>query len=58
LSSTENAMTAHLVLEETVQGEQEAVIKHELRHLLEHQNIQHVTLETEREDCRNGSCSP
>jgi cobalt-zinc-cadmium efflux system protein len=56
LSSTENAMTAHLVLEETVQGEQEASIKHELRHLLEHQNIQHVTLETEREDCRNGSC--
>lgn len=57
LSSTENAMTAHVVLEETVQGEAEASIKHKLRHLLEHQNIQHVTLETEREDCRNGSCS-
>ncbi|WP_430405297.1 cation diffusion facilitator family transporter [Fluviicola sp.] len=56
LSSIENAMTAHLVLEETVQGEQEADIKHELRHLLEHQNIRHVTLETEREDCRGGSC--
>lgn len=57
LSSTENAMTAHLVLEESVQGEEEAHIKHELRHLLEHQNIQHATFETEREDCRNGSCS-
>lgn len=57
LSSTENALTAHLVLDEKVQGEQEATIKHKLRHLLEHQNIQHVTLETEREDCRNGSCS-
>lgn len=56
LSSTENAMTAHVVLEESVQGEQEAHLKHELRHLLEHQNIHHVTLETEREDCRNGSC--
>ena len=56
LSSNENAMTAHLVLEESVQGEQEAAIKHELRHLLEHQNIKHVTLETERKDCRNGSC--
>lgn len=56
LSSTENAMTAHLVLEETIQGEQEAEIKQELRHLLEHQNIKHVTLETEREDCRDGSC--
>ncbi len=56
LSSTENAMTAHVVLEESVQGEEEAHLKHELRHLLEHQNIHHVTLETEREDCRNGSC--
>lgn len=56
LRSTENAMTAHLVLEEAVTGEQEAHIKHELRHLLEHQNIQHITFETEREDCRNGSC--
>lgn len=49
-------MTAHLILEEEIRGEQEAAIKHELRHLLEHQNIQHVTLETEREDCRNGFC--
>ena len=57
LSSTENAMTAHLVLEETVHEGQEADLKHELRHMLEHQNIQHVTFETEREDCRNGSCS-
>ena len=57
LSSAENALTAHLVLEESVQGEQEAHLKHELRHLLEHHNIQHVTFETEREDCKNGSCS-
>ena len=56
LSSTENAMTAHVVLEESVRGEEEAHIKHKLRHLLEHQNIHHVTLETEREDCRNESC--
>ena len=56
LSSTENALTAHLVLEEGVREKEEAHIKHELRHMLEHQNIQHVTLETEREDCRNGSC--
>lgn len=56
LSSTENAMTAHLVLEESVKGEEESQIKHELRHLLEHQNIHHVTFETERKDCRNASC--
>ena len=57
LSSAENALTAHLVLDETVQGEEEAHIKHKLRHLLEHQNIHHVTFETEREDCRDGGCS-
>lgn len=56
LSSTENAMTAHLVLEESVSCEEEAHIKHELRHILEHQNIRHVTFETERKDCKNGSC--
>lgn len=57
LSSTENAMTAHLVLEETVHEEQEADLKHELRHLLEHRNIHHVTFETERKDCKHESCS-
>ena len=56
LSSTENAMTAHLVLEETVQEAQEAHLKHELRHLLEHRNIHHITFETERKDCKHGSC--
>ena len=30
--------------------EQEQEIKHGFRHELEHQNIQHITLETERED--------
>lgn len=56
LSSTENAMTAHLVLEETIQEAQEADLKHELRHLLEHRNIHHVTFETERKDCKHESC--
>ncbi len=54
ISSTENAMTAHVVLKENVSHEQELRIKHDLRHELEHNNIQHVTLETERE---NESCS-
>ncbi|MNE46885.1 Cadmium, cobalt and zinc/H(+)-K(+) antiporter [compost metagenome] len=56
LSSTENAMTAHLVLDPSITFDQEPELKHEIRHLLEHQNIQHVTLETEREDCKTGSC--
>ena len=54
ISTTENAMTAHLVLDQNVSTEQEQQIKHKLKHELEHTNIHHVTLETERE---NGICA-
>lgn len=47
LSSTENALTGHLVLEGTPAPEQVQAIKEKLRHKLEHQNISHTTLETE-----------
>ncbi len=50
LSSTENAMTAHLVLRKGVVHEQEVAIKEKFRHELLHQNIQHITLETELEN--------
>lgn len=58
ISSTENAMTAHLVLTKNVTQDQEQKIKHILKHELEHKNIQHITLETEREDesCAVGAC--
>lgn len=58
ISSTENAMTAHLVLaQEVTQGEEQR-IKHSLKHELEHKNIQHITLETERENepCKTVDC--
>ncbi len=50
ISTTENALTAHLVLNQNTTIEQENTIKRELKHQLEHKNIQHVTLETEREN--------
>jgi cobalt-zinc-cadmium efflux system protein len=50
ISTSENALTAHLVLAQDATHEQEQDIKHHLRHELEHKNIQHITLETERED--------
>ena len=50
LSSTENAMTAHLVLQNDATPEQEHQIKHDLKHAWEHKNIQHITIETEREN--------
>ena len=50
MSTTENALTAHLVLESGIANAEEQKIKQEVKHLLEHKNIHHVTLETERED--------
>lgn len=58
ISTKENALTAHLVLTQNTSTDQEQNIKHKLKHELEHQNIQHVTLETERagEECESGDC--
>jgi cobalt-zinc-cadmium efflux system protein len=58
ISTTENALTAHLVLSTDVTHDQEQNIKHQLKHELEHKNIQHITLETERENepCETVAC--
>ena len=50
MSTAENALTAHLVLESGVTIEQEKEIKDNLKHNLQHKNIHHITLETERGD--------
>ncbi|MBA4167753.1 MAG: cation transporter, partial [Chitinophagaceae bacterium] len=49
MSTTENAMTAHLVLNREASMEKEIQIKHEFRHAMEHLNIRHITVETEKE---------
>ncbi|HNY54033.1 MAG TPA: cation transporter, partial [Chitinophagales bacterium] len=49
ISTTENALTAHILLSNEVSIEEEQHIKHELKHQLQHQNIHHITIETERE---------
>jgi len=58
ISTTENVLTAHLVLQQDITTEQEQKIKHELKHELEHTNIYNVTLETERENeiCETEVC--
>jgi cobalt-zinc-cadmium efflux system protein len=53
ISTTENALTAHLVLQQDTTTAQELKIKNNLKHELMHKNIHHITLETERE---NESC--
>ncbi len=50
MSTTENALTAHLVLAQETTVDQEQQIKYKLRHEFEHKNIHHSTLETEREN--------
>ena len=58
MSTTENALTAHLVLADAVSPESVATIKHGFRHTLEHLHITHATLETEyvSEDCHCKDC--
>ena len=58
ISTTENALTAHLVLTPATSNEEELKIKSDLKHQLLHKNIQHVTLETERDNqhCETTVC--
>ena len=51
-------MTAHFILDNGVTLEKEKEIKHELRHQMEHMHINHLTVETEREDldCGEKDC--
>ncbi|MBC8155828.1 MAG: cation transporter, partial [Bacteroidetes bacterium] len=44
MSTTENALTAHLVLQPGLTHTEERTLKREIRHRLEHLNISHVTL--------------
>ncbi|HZK63496.1 MAG TPA: cation diffusion facilitator family transporter [Puia sp.] len=49
LSTMENALTGHVVLERGISIEDQEKIKQEIKHQLLHASIQHVTLETETE---------
>ncbi|GAC1387414.1 MAG: cation diffusion facilitator family transporter [Ginsengibacter sp.] len=58
ISTTENAMTGHLVLDDLTNASESFKIKNEIKHRMEHLNIQHVTLETEYETvpCATPDC--
>jgi len=47
MSTTENAMTVHIVIADNSTALQEQSIKNDFRHAMQHLNIQHVTIETE-----------
>ncbi|HTC00337.1 MAG TPA: cation diffusion facilitator family transporter [Ferruginibacter sp.] len=58
ISSTENALTGHLVIATNTTPNEERKIKHDVKHWLEHKKIHHSTLETERENetCEEVPC--
>jgi cobalt-zinc-cadmium efflux system protein len=58
ISTTENALTAHLVLQPETSSEDEERIKYELKRQLEIKRIHHITLETEKGDvdCETITC--
>ncbi len=57
MSTTINAMTAHLILESNLEDHQVRKIKQQMKHELEHLNIHHVTLETELIACEEEICA-
>jgi cobalt-zinc-cadmium efflux system protein len=58
ISTTENALTAHLCVDRDVNLEYIEQLKHTIKHELLHQNIQHATLEIEMENspCDEPDC--
>jgi cobalt-zinc-cadmium efflux system protein len=58
ISTTKNALTAHILLEEHTSMIEAQQIKEQLKHELAHHNIHHVTLETEtmQEPCSEKEC--
>ena len=58
LSSTENALTVHIIPKENVKLEDTLTIKKDIKEGLAHQNIQHITIEFEKksDDCQDKDC--
>jgi cobalt-zinc-cadmium efflux system protein len=58
ISTTENALTAHLVVDKTCTMDLIEKLKHHVKHELLHRNIQHATLEIELSDspCDEPDC--
>lgn len=55
ISTTQNALTAHITVKETAAMQEIETIKKQVKHTLAHLHIDHATLEIEAENC-NGGC--
>lgn len=58
LSSTENAMTVHIIPKDISSLDEVMMIKHNIKHELAHENIQHITIELDRksDNCADTVC--
>ena len=56
MSTSENALTAHLLLKNNLDVSAIETIKNELRHTLQHLEVHHATLETEFKFCTEDKC--
>ncbi len=58
ISTTRNALTAHIVVDNRHSLDEVEIIKQKVKHTLEHLNIQHATLEVEpeQENCETEKC--
>ena len=58
MSTTENALTAHLVLNEKLSFDEKMKLVHHIKHELQHNNIHHATLELESPNlpCDDADC--
>jgi cobalt-zinc-cadmium efflux system protein len=58
ISTTQNALTGHLVVDDNLTNQEITQLKKSIKHELEHLNIHHTTLETEFEDekCEGDEC--
>lgn len=57
ISTTQNALTGHLVVADSLTNEATMKLKDEIKHALAHLNIQHATIETETIACKNIICT-
>jgi cobalt-zinc-cadmium efflux system protein len=58
ISTTQNALTGHLVVANNFSNKEMAELKEKIKHELEHLNVHHTTLETEfeNEECDEPNC--
>lgn len=56
ISTTQNALTGHLVVADNIGLTEITALKQKIKHRLEHLNIHHATLETETDMCNDEVC--